>query len=184
MRIAPMDVNELDAEGVALFKAISGPRGGRIDGPFQVWLRANPQLAACINEVGMTLRSAGRLDKRLLEIAVLTVARCWDTRYQWTAHVPIAIDLGVAQHVIDAIGSGERPGFAPEDELAVYDLTVNLLERHAVADALYERLISLIGFDDMVELITAIGQYSLAAIVSNAFEVAPPEGPPLPARKM
>ena len=183
MRVEPVGVDQLDADGLDLYKTITGPRSGRLDGPFQVWLKANPALASRMNDVGALLRGAGNLDKRLLETAVLCVARFWDTRYQWTAHAPLALELGISQESIDDIGRGLRPRSAPADEQAVYDLSMSLLERHRIPEHLYEPVLTQIGFGDMVELITVIGQYSLAAIVSNGFEIDPPPGgPPLPER--
>lgn len=183
MRVNPIDPDELDPARAELYKAISGPRGGIVDGPFRVWLRANPQLAARMNDVGTVLREGGTLDKRLVEIAVLCAARFWDARYQWAAHGPIALKAGLLQETIDTIGRGERPLSAPEDQLAVHDLAISLLELRQIPDDLYTRVIDLIAFDGMVELVTTIGQYSLAAIVTNGFDIALLSGgPPLPER--
>ena len=171
MRVEPIELATLDAEGQELYKAISGTRGNVVDGPFRVWLRANPELAARMNDVGAVLREAGKLDKRLFEIAVLCVARFWDARYQWAAHGPIALKLGLSQETIDAIGHGEMPASAPSDEQAVYDLSMSLLERKSIPDDLYDSVLALIGFEQMVELVTTVGQYSLAAIVTNGFDI-------------
>lgn len=184
MRVEPIEPDKLDVQGAALYKAISGPRGGIVDGPFRVWLRANPELAAKMNDVGTVLRDKGTLDKRLFEIAVLCVARFWDARYQWAAHGRIALDLGLSQHTIDDIGRGMRPASAPPDEQAIFDLATSLLERKSIPEDLYDRVIALIGFEGMVELVTTIGQYSLAAIVTNGFDIdllsGGPELPELP----
>ena len=189
MRVKPIEfdefveLEELDKEAAELYRAISGPRGGIVDGPFRVWLRANPALAARMNDVGKTLRETGKLDKKLAEIAILCVARFWDARYQWAAHGPIARKLGLSQKTIDDIGHGVRPKSAPKAQQAVYDLTTSLLERRHIPDDLYEHVLTLIEFDDMVELITTIGQYSLAAIVTNGFDILLPSGgPDLPER--
>lgn len=182
-RVAPIDPQRLDQEAAALCQAIAGPRGGIVDGPFRVWLKSNPALAARMNDVGSVLRDAGKLDKILLETAILCVARYWDARYQWAAHGRIALELGLSQESIDDIGRGVCPSGASAGEQLVYRLTVSLLEKRHIPDDLYDRLVALIGFDEMVELITAIGQYSLAAIVTNGFEIGGlPGGPVLPER--
>lgn len=183
MRVKPIEANELDSAGAELYKAISGPRGGIVDGPFRVWLRTNPELAARMNDVGNVLREAGKLDKRLVEVAVLCVARFWDARYQWAAHGPIALRLGLSQETIDDIGRSVAPRSAPADEQVVYDLSMSLLERRRIPDDLYERVLALIGFDNLVELVTTIAQYSLAAIVTNGFDIELLSGgPDLPDR--
>ena len=183
MRVKPIEMSELDPETAELCQAISGSRGGIVDGPFRVWLQANPKLAARMNDVGGVLRDAGMLDKRLLETAVLCVARFWDAPYQWAAHAPIALRLGLSGESIDDIGRGQSPRSAPADEQAVYELTLSLLEKRQIADDLYDSVLDLVGFADMVELITVVGQYSMAAIVTNGFEIgALPGGPALPDR--
>lgn len=183
MRVKPIEMSSLDSETAELCRAISGTRGGIVDGPFRVWLLANPKLAARMNDIGGLLRDAGTLDKRLLETAVLCVARCWDAPYQWAAHAPIALRLGLSQESIDDIGRGQCPGSAPADEQAVYALTLSLLEKRQIADELYDGVLAQIGFAGMVELITVIGQYSMAAIVTNGFDIgALPGGPALPDR--
>ena len=171
MRVKPIELEELNTEGAELYKAISGPRGGIVDGPFRVWLRSNPKLAERMNNVGSELVGAGKLDKRLFEIAVLCVARFWDARYQWAAHGTIALKLGLSQETIDDIGRGQKPASAPLDEQMTYELSMSLLAKKQISDALYEQVLAKIGFDNLVELITTVGQYSLAAIVTNGFGI-------------
>ena len=176
MRVAPIEPNNLDERGREIHAAISGPRGGVVDGPFRAWLQANPELAARMNEVGNTLRVSGKLDKRLFEIAVLSVARFWDAHYQWSAHGPLALQLGLSQETINAIGEGRVPEGAPSDEKLVFELARSLLHDRNIPQAIYEQVLELVGFEQMVELVTTIGQYSLAAIVINGFEIEPLQG--------
>lgn len=173
MRVTPIDIDELDERGRDIYQAISGPRGGVVDGPFRAWLKGNPELAARMNDVGNALRVTGKLDKRLFEIAVLSVARFWDAHYQWSAHGPLALQLGLTADTIQAIGEGRRPDGAQPDEQLVFDLTEALLRDRHIPQDLYDRVLELVGFEQMVELISTIGQYSLAAIVINGFEIEP-----------
>lgn len=183
MRVKPIDIAELDSAGADLCRAIAGSRGGIVDGPFRVWLRSNPALAARMNDVGHVLRDTGTLDKRLFEIAVLCVARFWDARYQWAAHAVIARNLGLSQETIDEIGQDIPPSSAPADERAVHDLCINLLRHRHIPDDLYQQVLAMIGFGQLVELVTTVGQYSLAAIVTNGFDIALLSGgPDLPER--
>ncbi|RKF20505.1 carboxymuconolactone decarboxylase family protein [Altericroceibacterium spongiae] len=179
MRVEPIDLDKLDPANAKICEAISGSRGGIVDGPFRVWLRANPELAARMDDVSSVLRESGKLDRRLIEVAILCVARFWDARYQWAAHAPIALEAGLTQDVIDSIANSTRPASAPDDELIFYDLSISLLELRQIPDALYQRAIDRIGFGGMVELITTIGQYSLAAIVTNGFDITLLSGGPV-----
>lgn len=184
MRIEPIDPGELAPDAAELYRTIAGPRGGIVDGPFRAWLRSNPEFASRMNAVGGALRNSGKLDLRLAEVAVLCAARFWDARYQWAAHVPIALEAGLSQELIDDIGRGVRPGSAAADELIVRDVAVSLLAERCIPDDLYGEALALLGFDGMVELVTTIGQYSLAAIVTNGFEITLASGgPDLPERE-
>ena len=53
--------------------AISGARKN-VRGPFTIWLR-NPALAEHANAFGVALRDSSKLDRRLFELAVITVCR-------------------------------------------------------------------------------------------------------------
>jgi 4-carboxymuconolactone decarboxylase len=172
-RVQPLVYSELAPDTQRIYKSIAGQRGGTVDGPFRVWLRANPELASRMNDVGDTLRMKGTLDKKLFELAVLSVARFWDCNYQWSAHVPLALQVGLSREAVEDIGNRRRPNSMPDDQLLTYELAVTLLSQHAIPRAIYEAAIQLFGFEEMVELVTTIGQYSMAAIVLNAFAIEP-----------
>lgn len=124
-----------------------------------------------MNELGETLRIKGKLDRKLFELAVLSVARFWNCNYQWSAHVPLAMQLGLTRETVEDIGNRRPPDSMSHDQVLIYELTVALLSQHSIPRLMYEEAIELIGFEQLAELVTTIGQYSMAAIVLNAFAI-------------
>lgn len=176
MRAPPLEYEKLSDRQKRLIEEIGGPRQGQVGGPFLPWLLGKPELADAINQVGRVLRFEGLLDKRLLEVAVLCVARHWRSDFQWGAHVPLAAKFGLAAEVIDAIAARRTPISRARDEVLVHDCVEVLLELRRIPDDLYSAALAKFGFDQMVELVTAVGQYTLAALVTNAFEIGATDG--------
>lgn len=53
--------------------------------------------------------SGTSIERRLSEIAIITIGARWQAEFEWWAHAPMAREHGVADAVVDAIGRGEDP---------------------------------------------------------------------------
>jgi 4-carboxymuconolactone decarboxylase len=156
----------------------SGPRGG-IRGPFAVLLRS-PELADRVQKLGEHLRFNSSLPPRLNEFAIIINARFWESRYEWFAHRPLAVNAGLADAIADAVAKGRRPEGMKEDEALVYDFCTTLHQRHFVDQALFERAKTLLGEQGVVDLIGVSGYYTLVSMVLNVAEIPLPAGTPPP----
>jgi 4-carboxymuconolactone decarboxylase len=156
----------------------SGPRGG-IRGPFAVLLRS-PELADRVQKLGEHLRFHSSLPARLNEFAIIINARFWESKYEWFAHRPLAVQAGLADAIADAVAKGQRPEGMKEDEALVYDFCTTLHRRHFVDDALFERATSVLGDQGVVDLIGVSGYYTLVSMVLNVAEIPLPAGTPPP----
>lgn len=185
-RLSPVDCTNLSPEQKELYDSIaSGPRAkkrkslvdehGNLTGPFNAFLH-NPALGKHWSAVGETLRFRTKLDRRLFELAILIVAVHWRSGHEWAAHAALARAEGVTDDVIDALRDGHRPTFAREDEEIVYAFVHELVTQRRTGDAAYAAAVALIGEDQMVELVNAIGYYVALAAMLNAFDVHPPKG--------
>jgi len=158
---------------------ILGPRGN-VGGPFAVWLRV-PRIADAANRFGNALRMQGTLDKRLMELAILVIARHWSAQYEWHVHEKAALQAGLASDVIDAVRHHRSPALAHEDERLIYDLVNELHATRTLSQASYDRAVAALGLDKFIELVTVIGFYTTAAMMINAFDAPVPGGArPLP----
>lgn len=180
-RLPALDPNALTPVQKKLYDEIAGPRGGAVGGPFAVWMR-RPEIAARANEFGNALRLDGKLDKRLFELAVLVIARHWSAQYEWFVHEEAARKAGLDDAIIEAIRHGRTPSFAGGNDQLVYDFVKELCETRTVAEQTYERATAALGTDLVIELVTVIGFYTIAAMVINVFDAPVPNGTrPLPA---
>ena len=178
-RVDDLKPEDLTAEQQAIHDRIAGTRGGVVSGPFAIWLR-NPALADTADRFGSTLRRCS-LDKRLFELMVLIVARHWSAQYEWFAHAKHAFAVGLEPMVIEAIRHRRQPAFARDDEQLIYDVVTEMNESKTLSQPTYERAVAALGLDRVIELITAIGFYTMVAIMLNAFDAPVPGGArPLP----
>jgi 4-carboxymuconolactone decarboxylase len=181
-RLTDLRRDHLTADGQAVWDAIVGTRGGRLvtengalAGPFNAFVHA-PTVGRELTELGAALRFGTSLDRRLTEIAIITVGAHWRAEFEWWAHARMAREHGIADPVVDAIGRGEDPPFRAEDERTVYAVARQLTGAGRVEDDTYAAARGLLGEVGMVELITLCGYYTLISFVLNAFDVSLPPG--------
>ena len=183
-RLPPLRRADLDDSGAALWDQIVSSRSssvvdesGGLRGPFNPWLHA-PEVGTRAADLGGHLRFGTSIERRLLELAIITVGARWKAEFEWWAHVPMAREHGVSEAVIEAIGRGEAPKFEREDERIVHTIAAQLgVDGHIDADA-YTEGQALLGDRGMVELVTLCGYYVLVSFTLNAFEIGLPPGNP------
>ena len=143
-RLPPIPEHAMsDAQRAAVDAVVKGPRGALV-GPFVPLLRS-PDLMEKVQQLGAYLRYRSAIGPRLTELAILLVAREWDQQVEWAIHVPIALEMGIAPHVIDAVARRARPPRMYADEQVVYDFSLELMTHKRVADATWEKAVSHFG---------------------------------------
>jgi 4-carboxymuconolactone decarboxylase len=157
---------------------IAGPRG-EVRGPFAVMLRS-PGLLGPVQQVGEYLRFKCPLEKRIIELATILVARHWAQQYEWFSHAELAVKAGLRPEIVDAIAEGRRPSGMAQGEEVVYDFITELLTTRGVSDKTYERTVSRYGENGVVDITGIVGYYSLIGMQMNVARTALPDGKPLP----
>jgi 4-carboxymuconolactone decarboxylase len=152
----------------------SGPRGG-VRGPFGPLLRS-PELTDRIQSLGEYLRFNSSLPPRLNEMAILINARFWGSKYEWSAHRPLAIKGGLADSIADDLAKNKRPVNMKPDEEVVYEVCSSLYRNHFVEDDLFRRAIDILGERRVIDLIAVSGYYTLISMVLNVAETPLPAG--------
>jgi 4-carboxymuconolactone decarboxylase len=158
---------------------INGPRGGLL-GPFVPLLRS-PELMTHAQAVGAYLRYRSAIGQRLTEFAILVIAQRWQQPVEWDYHAPLALDAGVDERTVAALGQGRKPTTMSEDEELVYDFCMALDQSRAIDDALWHRAVQRLGEHGVVDLLGINGYYTLLAMVMNAARTTRPglrEGTP------
>jgi 4-carboxymuconolactone decarboxylase len=181
-RLPELRRDDLTAAGQAVWDLIVQTRGshvvtdaGTLIGPFTAFVSA-PEAGGPLAALGAALRFGSSIERRLTEVAIITVASHWRAEFEWLAHARIAREAGVPDAVVDAIGRDEEPTFAAADERVVYTAARELVTTGQLADASYAAVHDLLGDTGAVELVTLCGYYTLISFVLNAFRVPPPAG--------
>jgi len=127
-------------------------------------------------QLGAHVRFGTGFSQKLTEIAILVTARYWTAQFEWAAHVRLALNAGISQDVIDAIGERRTPRFTDPDDQLVYDFCHDYYDDHRVDEATYQRVVKRFGEQGAVDLTGLIGYYSFVSVTLNVFEVPIPPG--------
>jgi 4-carboxymuconolactone decarboxylase len=154
----------------------AGPRGPTRDlrGPFEALLRS-PALAEPAQQLGAFVRFGSSLPRALNEMAIIMVARRWTAQFEWYAHRRMALDAGLDPGVADDIAAGRRPQL-DEDGAAVYEFVTELQEQGNVSDATFGAVEARWGKRGAIELVGAVGYYTLVSFVLNVDRYPLPDG--------
>ena len=172
--------DDLDEAGREVWDSITSTRGsiitddGALMGPFNAWVTA-PGIGGRLAELGAALRFESSIERRLLEVAIITVGARWKAEFEWWAHSRMALHHGVSQESVDAIARGEEPPLLA-DEQVVHAVARQLVDDGHVDRSTYDAARELLGDRGIVELVTLCGYYTLVSFTLNAFDVALPPG--------
>jgi 4-carboxymuconolactone decarboxylase len=180
-RFPPLTSEQMTDEQRAVVDAIqSGPRGAGLRGPFNALLRS-PALCDLVQRVGAYVRFGSSIPAPLNELAICMAGRKWGAQYEFYAHRRLGIDAGLNPAILDAVAAGQRPAEMSGDETLVYEFVTDLLSTGAVTDGRYGAVLDRFGERGVMDLVGAVGYYSMVSMVLNVAEVPLPEGeaPPL-----
>ena len=155
---------------------ITSRRGGT-RGPFLVWLRS-PELCEKVEALGAYCRFESALDPRIRELSLLIAARHFDAQYSWNAHVGKAADLGVSREALTELAENSEPRFTRRDEQVTYQFSTEILRDHFVSDETFAAGLDELGEQGLVDLIGSLGNFSMLAMLLNAFQVDLQSVPP------
>lgn len=158
---------------------IASGRRGDVSGPFVPALRS-PEFARRLQHLGEYLRYDSALPPRIREIVILLTAQLWSQPFEWSVHVPIALEAGLGRATVEDIGAGRRPAGLSDDERIAVDFVRELTGTHAVGDPAYHAAVTAFGEAAVIDMIGTIGYYSTLAMIMNVARTpAPAADPPL-----
>jgi 4-carboxymuconolactone decarboxylase len=175
-RFKPLAPEEMTPAQKAMVEAIqSGPRGGGLRGPFKALMRS-PELGDLVQRVGAYVRYSSSIPAALNEMAICLAGRRWNAQYEFYAHRELGLKAGMRPEVADAIAAGRRPDPITPDEAVVYDFCHELLYTTQVSDAHFAAVKDRFGERGVIDLVGAVGYYSLVSMVLNVDRVQLPPG--------
>jgi 4-carboxymuconolactone decarboxylase len=171
-RVPSVRREDLDDETRAVYDAIAETRGAEFtkQGPFGVLLHS-PVLAGRAAHLGTYVRYEGPMPARQRHLLAMIVARELDCQYEFTAHAVLARQRGIPAEAVTAIGRGETPSGLPEIEAALVAFVRQLVIDHRVDDATFAALSDHLGLRGLTDVVGAVGYFTFAGHVLNAFEV-------------
>jgi 4-carboxymuconolactone decarboxylase len=125
------------------------------------------------------LRFEAGFDPKIREIAIMTVAREMDSRFEWAAHEPEALKLGVPQSTVDIIKHRKSTQGLSELEAAIIEFGRELFTTHKISPAMFARMRKLFEPHKLVDLVLLMGNYTGTALLLAALDMQVPEGKPL-----
>jgi 4-carboxymuconolactone decarboxylase len=181
-RLPYLRYDELDADGRAVWDGVVGSRGadlvnsdGGLAGPFNAFVHA-PGVGRRLSSLGRVVRFETSIERRLSEVAIITVGARWKAEFEWWAHARMAREHGVPGTVVDAIGRGMDPPFERDDERVVYTVARQITTQGRLDADAYAVAQQLLGDAGLVELVSLCGYYTLVSYLLNAFTVPLPPG--------
>jgi 4-carboxymuconolactone decarboxylase len=130
------------------------------------------------NTLNSYLRFQAGFDPKIREVAILGVAREMDSRFEWAAHEPEALQVGVPAEVIDVIKHKKSTQGLDETYAAIIELGRQVLGDHKVTSAAFARVKALFEPTKLVQLVMLMGVYTSTAILLAAFDMQVPENKP------
>jgi 4-carboxymuconolactone decarboxylase len=164
---------QVAAKDHATFDSIVASRGA-VQGPFTVFMHS-PAVSERVAHLGAYVRFEGSLDMKVRVLAAMVAAREFEAMYVWGAQTGGARRQGVAEETITAIRENHSRGI-PAEDAQIVEFTRQLLRKHRVDDTLFKAMQARFGNEELVQLTTAIGYYSLLAMTVNACELEPAAG--------
>jgi len=175
-RFPPLTEEQMTEEQRAVVEAIqAGPRGAGLRGPVNALVRS-PVLCDLVQRVGAYVRFGTSLPAPLNELAICMAGRKWGAQYEFYAHRRLGIDAGLNPAILDAVALGRRPADMTGDETIVYEFVTDLLSTGHVSDSRYAAAMDRFGERGIMDMVGAVGYYSLVSMVLNVAQVPLPEG--------
>ncbi|MGE3536677.1 MAG: carboxymuconolactone decarboxylase family protein [Candidatus Tectimicrobiota bacterium] len=163
-RVPYVSRDDLDAEGQAIYDRIREDRHApEVGRQFRALLH-NPKATSYLTSLGAQLRFQSAMPEALKELAILLVAREWNSGIEWTGHAVLAARAGVSEASIEAIRTYKAPeGLLPEEQV-IARLVQQLLRQKEVTDEVFAAAEALLGTRGVVDLALTCSYYSAVCL--------------------
>ena len=137
---------------------------------FRVLLRRE-RLAKATSDLLLSLLFGGCLDQRLRELVIMRIGWRTGSVYEWTQHWRVAVDLGVPEADLLAVRSDDvSSSFGPLEQ-AVLRATDSAIAGDRIDDDTIAALRADLGDDAVLELVAAIGCWSMISTVLRSLDI-------------
>jgi alkylhydroperoxidase family enzyme len=166
--------DENDPAIAALVETIRARRGGQLLDLDRMLIHSPPYAQGWNTLLGAVRRSLD-LDAQLRELAICTVARLNDARYEWRQHAPEYLAAGGTQEKLDAlddVASAARDTRFDALERATLALSLEMTLNVQVSDGTMAEVRRLLGDRQAVELVGTIAAYNMVSRFLEALGIS------------
>jgi 4-carboxymuconolactone decarboxylase len=174
--------DDLPPAAQAIYDRLNDPKGGSLvglRGPGGIRLHS-PRLAEIAAPLNRYLRNEAGIAPPIRELAILTVARTLDSRFEWAAHEKEALQVGLARAAVETVRARKPVDGLPETEATVIKLGRELFGAHRLSPETFAAAHRIFGARMLVDLVTLMGEYSATAALLAAFDIQLHPGTPEP----
>jgi 4-carboxymuconolactone decarboxylase len=159
-RVPYVERDELDAAGREIYDRICRDRNApKVGLQFRALLHS-PKAAGYLTSMGAQLRFQSAMPENLKELAIILVAREWNSAIEWTAHAALAAKAGVSAASIEAIRTGKAAAGLAGPEQVIARFVHHLLRQKDVPDDVYTAAHTLLGTQGVVDLTLTCSYYT------------------------
>jgi 4-carboxymuconolactone decarboxylase len=176
---------DLDSTGQKTFDSLSSPAGGSLAGlrgPGGILLYS-PKLSELTSGLNRYLRGPDSgWSGHVRELAILVVAREFNSQFEWAAHESVAVKEGVLAQTIDVVKHRKSLRGVPEADAVVIELGREIYRNKKVSAATYARAVKQFGTPGLINLVGLMGNYAGTAVLLATFDMQlnPGQKPLLP----
>lgn len=185
-RVPLVDRESLDDEGKQRFDRLADMKDGSlvgVKGPGGLNFHS-PGTQKFSLPLNRYLRFDAGFAGDIRELAILTVAREMDSKFEWAAHERVGLDEELPMSVIDVVKHRKPTSGLAEKYAMIIDLGRQAVGDHKVTAETFARLTPHYDTRQIVDLLTLMGNYAATAILLCAADQQLPPGdqPELPER--
>lgn len=172
-RIPPLPRNEWTDDARDVFAYWEGPtaweNGSRSN--TMMTLAQHPRLAIASNDFGKYILIEANLTPRQKEIIVLRVAWRFHSDHQWTHHALSARKIGMTEEELSDLAQAQPSNSWVDDEHALILAVDQLCKNGQIEDATWAVLSSAHDHRNMMDILYAIGLFTMNAWAFNAMGI-------------
>lgn len=171
VRVPYVNREDMDAEGQKIYDKIREDRNtAEVGLQFRALLNS-PKAAGHLTSLGAELRFQSSMPENLKELAIILVAREWNSDIEWTGHSILAAKAGVSDDSIETIRTHKAPAGLSGDEVTIAKFVKEMVQDKELSDATYAAAKNLVGERGVVDLTLTVSYYSALALAQIALQL-------------
>jgi 4-carboxymuconolactone decarboxylase len=135
----------LSPEGQKIYDQIRRDRNSPEVGLQFRALLNSPEAAGHLTSMGAQLRFHSSMPENLKELAIILVAREWNSGIEWTGHAVLAARAGVSDDSIEKVRTWQAPEGLTDEEAVIARFVHQLLREKDLSDEAFAAAQQLLG---------------------------------------